>query len=283
MARWFTKTIAALGAGAGGWALLLRPRTQSPEELERLREYDYAHRGYHDEDQGIPENSMASFERAVHSGFGIELDVHLTKDGHLVVMHDENLKRMCGVDLKIGELTWEEIRQYTLLETQEKIPDLNQVLKLVAGQVPLIIEIKPAGSSRVRLCRETCRALEDYKGLYCLESFDPRVVAWIRHNYPELVRGQLLSYLRRNGNREYGVLLDFILHNLLTNCWTRPDFIAYHIEERKNISLRLCRRLYHVQQVDWTVRTPEEYRMVKKDGSIAIFEHFDPREYKEKI
>lgn len=276
------KSMVALAGTAFAWTALIRPRTKPPAELKRLGEYDYAHRGYHDADAGIPENSMAAFRQAVQAGFGIELDVHLSRDGHLVVMHDENLKRMCGVDLKIGDLTWEELRHYRLQNTEEEIPDLEQVLTMVAGKVPLIVEVKPCSGNHVRLCRQTCRELEDYKGLYCLESFDPRAVVWIRHNYPELVRGQLLSYLRRSGNQEYSAVLDFILHNLLTNCWTRPDFIAYHIEERDNLSLRLCRKLYHVQQVDWTVRTPEEYKKVKKDGSIAIFEHFDPRNCKEK-
>ena len=96
-----------------------------------------------------------------------------------------------------------------------------------------------------------------------------------------MVRGQLLTYLRKYGNTEYPALLDFALRNLLTNCWTQPDFIAYDVRERENLSLQLCRKLYHVCEVDWTVRSPELYRKVKADYALVIFENFHPEQHKQ--
>ena len=278
MAGKFQKVLAVAGAAAAGWTLLMKPRMENPEELEALKKYDYAHRGYHDGDAGVPENSLAAFKRAVECGFGIELDIHLSKDDHLVVMHDSSLKRMCGEDVRVEDLTWEELQAYHLQETEEKIPDFAQVLEVVDGKIPMVIEVKPVGGNHAQLCEKVCEALEDYEGLYCIESFDPRAVAWVKENKPQIVRGQLLTYLRKHGETSYPAILDFALRNLLTSCWTKPDFIAYHIEERNNVSLKLCRKLYSVCEFDWTVRTPQEYKMVKDDGAFAIFENFDPRE-----
>ncbi len=276
MSHGIRKAVAAAAAASAGWIGLMRPRTESPEVLEQLKQYDYAHRGYHDEEKGIPENSMAAFQRGVEAGFGMELDVHVSKDGHLVVLHDHELRRMCGVEGRVEEKTLEELEQLHLLDTEEKIPLLRQVLELVDGRVPLIIELKVM-KNHEELCQKVSKLLDEYSGLYCIESFDPRAVAWYKKHRPEVVRGQLLTYLRKYGNTEYPALLDFALRNLLTNCWTQPDFIAYDVRERENLSLQLCRKLYHVCEVDWTVRSPELYRKVKADHALVIFENFDPR------
>lgn len=277
MSHVFRKLAILAGTSLAGWTLLIRPRTQSPKMLEDLKKYDYAHRGLHDIEKGVPENSMEAFRRAVDHGFGIEMDVHILRDGQLVVIHDSNLKRLCGIERTIEDMTWCEVGKLRLQGTEERIPLLRDVLSLVGGRVPLLIEIKPEKGNHKELCAAVCRMLRSYGGMYWIESFDPRVVAWLKKHEPGLVRGQLLTYLRKNETRDFPAILDFILRNLLTNCWTRPDFIAYHHEERDNLSLRLCRKLYNVCQADWTIRTPEEYHEVKKDGSVAIFEHFNPK------
>ena len=101
MSHGIRKAVAAVAAASAGWIGLMRPRTESPAVLKQLKQYDYAHRGFHDEENGIPENSMAAFQRGVEAGFGMELDVHLSKDGHLVVLHDHELRRMCGVEGRV--------------------------------------------------------------------------------------------------------------------------------------------------------------------------------------
>lgn len=272
------RTMATIGLFTGIYALLIRPRTDKHEEMEPLLKVDYAHRGFHDVAAGIPENSLAAFKRALDNGFGMELDVHLTKDGHLAVVHDSDLTRVTGQSGDVESLTMAELKQYRLGGTDEQIPEFTEVLNLIDGKAPLVVEIKVANGNYQEVTAAACRILDEYEGLFCVESFDPRSIAWLRKNRPDYIRGQLLTYLRKNGETDYSPALDFVLRNLLTNCWTRPDFIAYHIAERNNFSLRRCRQLYQVCQFDWTVRSPEDYKMVKRDGSIPIFEGFDPRE-----
>ena len=254
---------------------LLAPRRKSPPLLRVLRTYRFAHRGYHDSADGIPENSLAAFRRAVEHGFGAELDVHLSKDGRLVVMHDESLKRTCGVDRPISELTADELSAYRLEGTDEKIPFLEEVLPLFEGRTPLVVEVKPVHRNHAALCRATCEMLARYRVDYCMESFDPRAVLWLRKNRPDIVRGQLAENFTRHGEK-LAAPLRFALHNLLTNALTRPDFVAYRVDDRRDLSFCVATKLLGAQEFSWTVRTPEEQRAVEKDGGVIIFERFDP-------
>lgn len=275
MAKFVRNVLGTVLTGAAAWAVLIKPRTAGRPDLEGLQMYDYAHRGLHDAAAGVPENSLAAFRKAVENGYGMELDVHLTRDGKLAVIHDSNLERVCGAEGRVEDLTWEELQNFRLLGTEEKIPSLSQVLELVDGQVPLIVEVKPVQENHAVLCRRVSEDLEGYAGLFCVESFDPRAVFWFRRNRPDWIRGQLCEYYNRNGEKMNPVL-DFILHHLLTNIAASPDFVAYHVKDRDAVSLKLCRKLYQVQEVSWTIRSQEEYDMVKNDGALAIFEGFIP-------
>ena len=254
---------------------LLAPRRKSPPLLRVLHTYRFAHRGYHDSADGIPENSLAAFRRAVEHGFGAELDVHLSRDGRLVVMHDESLKRTCGVDRSISELTADELSAYRLEGTDEKIPFLEEVLPLFEGRTPLVVEVKPVHKNHAALCEATCAMLDNFSADYCMESFDPRAVLWLRKNRPDIVRGQLAENFTRHGEK-LAAPLRFALHNLLTNVLTRPDFIACRVDDRRDLSFRVATKLLGAQEFSWTVRTPEEQRAVEKDGGVIIFELFDP-------
>lgn len=269
---WIFGILAAL---ALVWLLALMPRRQAPATMTELTQWRYAHRGYHDNALAIPENSLAAFRRAVEHGFGAELDVHLTKDGRLAVMHDESLMRMCGIDLRLCDLTAPEIAEYRLHATQEQVPFLEQVLPLFEREAPLIIELKTHGSNAGTLCQALMQTLDSYSGLYCIESFDPRVVFWFRRNRPDVVRGQLSENFTRDGTKLYP-LLRFLMHNLLTNFLTQPDFVAYNFRDRNDRSFSLCRRMYDVQEFSWTVRSKAEQSVAEHAGSVIIFEGFDP-------
>lgn len=277
MSKLICGVICAGTLAAGVWVFLSKTRTSQREEMNRLKKYDYAHRGLHDKSMGIPENSMAAFRRAMEHGFGMELDVHLTRDGKLAVFHDASLKRVCGADVLIEDLTWEETQKYRLCGTEEKIPSLKQVLKLVDGAVPLIIEVKPERENEAILCERVSELLDTYAGEFCLESFDPRAVFWFRRKRPEWIRGQLTEYFGRHGNTTMNPVLDFVLHNMLFNVFTRPDFLAYNTKDRKNLTLRMCRKLFHAAEVDWTIRSKKQYDLVKADEAVAIFEGFIPQ------
>lgn len=241
--------------------------------LKDLRGWNYAHRGLHSE--GVPENSMAAFRAALEHGYGIEFDLHLLKDGNLAIMHDASLKRTAGADIMIEDLTTEDLNAYHLEGTEETIPTFRQLLDLYAGKAPLIIELKPERGNHAALTETVCRMLEDYEGVYCLESFDPRCIAWLKKNRPELIRGQLSkNYFEDSHGLKPSTC--FMLTHSLSHFITMPDFTAYKFADRKNLSTWICRRLYGVQGVSWTLQTKEEYDIALKEGWIPIFEHFTP-------
>ncbi len=254
------------------YLLVIRGRSGHPK-LKVLRGWSYAHRGLHDET--FPENSMGAFRQAAEAGYGMELDVHLLADGQLAVIHDSSLKRTAGVDKKIEELTAAELTAYRLQDTEEAIPLFADVLKMVGGRVPLIVEIKTDGNNASAVTEATCRMLQDYQGLYCVESFDPRSIAYVRKHYPDFVRGQLAH----NSLREKSpvpIILRFLLTYQLMNWFVVPDFIAYRYCDRKTFSNFLCRKLWHIQGVSWTLTDMEQYETASAEGWIPIFENFRP-------
>lgn len=267
--------LAALGA-AGAWCALLRPRRNQPG-WDKLAGVKYAHRGLHNADKGVPENSMAAFQLAVEAGFGAELDVHLMADGNLAVVHDSDLTRVCGKPGIIEELMEEDLIEYPLLGTEELIPLFQEVLELFEGKTPLIIELKVEGGNANALTDAVMAMLEDWDGAYCLESFHPGVLLRLKERYPWVLRGQLSQNFLKGGE-VHGLSLParFALTNLLTSALTRPDFVAYKWQDRKNPSLRLMRALYGVHEVGWTVRDRATMDALDREGVPTIFEGFVP-------
>ena len=255
-----------------GFLLLFKGRT-SHKGLAALRGWRYAHRGLHGE--GVPENSMAAFRKALDHGFGIELDVHLMKDGTLAVIHDDSLKRTAGADVKIEDLTAEDLENYRLEGTDEKIPTFQQVLELFAGKMPMIVEIK-AVDNAAAVSEAVCNALVNYSGPYCLESFDPRCIYWLKKNRPEEIRGQLSENFVRNDNSPLSPVLKWAMTTMVLNASSRPDFVAYRFADRKNPWMFLCRKLWRVQGVTWTITSAEDLATAEKEGWLPIFEGFLP-------
>ena len=242
--------------------------------LEALRGHAYAHRGLHG--NGIPENSMASFKAALDHGYGIELDIHLIKDGNLAIIHDSSLKRTTGCDVKITELTTTQLANYKLEGTSETIPTFSQVLELYAGKYPLIIELKADGNNQRALVAAAVKAMEGYSGKYCMESFDPRCVYWLKKDFPHIIRGQLTENYFKTKNKLPAVLKFLLQHNML-NFLTRPDFVSYKFADRKStVTNFLCRKVWKLQGVTWTLRSQGEYDTAVKEGWLPIFENFKP-------
>lgn len=257
---------------AVGYAFVVKGRT-GHKGVSALQGFAYAHRGLHS--AGVPENSMAAFRAAKEKGYGIELDVHLMADGNLVVIHDSSLKRTAGVDVLIEDLTASDLENYCLEGTVEKIPLFSQVLELYAGSAPLVVELKAVGSNYPALCKAACDMLDSYKGAYCIESFDPRCVAWLRKHRKDVIRGQLTENFFRSKNKLPWALM-FVMKHQLLNILTRPDFVAYRFEDRKTVSNFLCRKLWGVQGVTWTIRTKEDFDTAVKEDWLPIFENFIP-------
>lgn len=262
---------------AGVWLWAIAPDVTA--DFSEFKKYDYAHRGLHDKDSGVPENSEKAFALAVDCGFGMEFDLQLTKDNYVVVHHDHSILRTCGEDRLISDMDLGELRQYRLFGTDEKIPLLEDVLKIVDGRTPLIIEFKSYNDVN-ELCSRAMEILKDYKGLYCVESFDPRIVKWFMDNHIELVRGQLMHHMEKGiqltPTKQLGAAGAFCARNMLTNFFTRPHFEAYDFHSRDTLSLALARRVYGMQEVSWTLRREEDFQKAKKLGNLCIFEGFIP-------
>lgn len=278
----------AAGAAAGvvaGACALVAPR-RGDEGLEgrwaELCRHRYAHRGLHAE--GIPENSLTAFAKARELGFGVELDVHLTLDGELVVIHDSSLGRVCGRSGVVEQLTLAELGECRLMGTDEGVPTLDEVLRLfdASGDTtspapPVIVELKTADGNAALLAERTMACVDRYDLSFCVESFDPRALGWLRAHRPDVLRGQLVrSFL---GDKDLGLARRLGATALLGNVTARPDFIACRFRDRGLPAVRLaCGRL-GAHLVTWTIHSEREMLESEAEGAPVIFEGFipDPR------
>ena len=254
------------------YTLSLKGNRKNPE-TDYFANVRYAHRGFHNKPK-VPENSLSAFSLAAEKGYGIELDIHLMADGELAVIHDSSLKRTAGADALIEKLTRNELQKYTLEQSNEHIPTLKEVLDLIDGRVPLLIELKSEGNVK-ELCRAAINELKDYKGRYCIESFDPRCVAFFKKNAPSVVRGQLAMNFFKDKTLKLSFVLKFFLSVLALNFWTKPDFIAYKFEERKELACQIAVKLWKIKGFVWTIRSASDFKQAEDEGYAVIFENFD--------
>ena len=241
-----------------------------------MKQFRYAHRGLHDLSQGIPENSLPAFRRAVGRGFGAELDVHLLADNSLAVFHDSDLKRMTGREGVIEDLTAPRLADYRLGGTEEGIPQLFEVLALFdRAKLPLVVELKSYQNNYAALAARTVEELDQYGAPYVMESFDPRCLLWLRKNRPEIVRGQLAQDFLREPSG-LGTKADRLLTHMAFNPFTKPNFVAFRYEDRDCRSLRRVRRTHSADIFYWTIRSREDMETAEAEGAQVIFEGFVP-------
>ena len=237
----------------------------------RWRGERFAHRGLHDIQNGIVENTLPAFVAARDQGFGIELDIRFTKDRQVVVFHDDDLLRLAGDPRRVSQLTLEELRVIPLAGIDEaRVPTLREVLDAVDGRTPLLVELK-SGPKNGKLCRALMDHMAGYRGEYIIESFNPLIVAWFRFHAPGVVRGQLVGPMpsyRPTGNGTAA----FCMAGMLVNCVSRPDFIAYDANARRFFSPHFQRFMFRTPMAAWTVRDPALGALIQKRGEIIIFE-----------
>lgn len=255
------------------YVLALMPRMWHKPDKAPFQGVLYAHRGLHDNSGDAPENSMKAFEKAVEGGYGIELDVQLSKDKIPVIFHDFTLKRVCGKEGKVCDYTYEELRAFSLYGTEERIPKLEDFLKMVDGRVPLIVELKVEWTD-ISVCPLADGILSGYGGAYCIESFNPLALVWYRKNRNRVMRGQLSdAFLQEEGMKG---LLYFVLEHMLLNFITKPDFIAYNHKYYWTLSRQICKKLYRNLAVAWTIKSQKELDARRKDFDLFIFDSFIP-------
>ena len=229
-----------------------------------------AHRGLFNEK--YPENSLAAFKNAVKNKLPIEMDITCLTDGVAVVFHDEKLARMTGKDGFISNCSYKDIEKLTLLGTKEKIPTFEEALEVVDGKVPILIEIKNFG--KVGACEKAVwKALQNYKGDYAVESFNPYTLEWFKKNAPKVKRGQLACFFK--DERDVSGVKKFALKRMLLNKRvSEPNFIVYQTEDMPNKYVK--KYFGKVPVLVYTVKTAEEQNRVKDYCDNYIFDSYLP-------
>jgi glycerophosphoryl diester phosphodiesterase len=232
----------------------------------------FAHRGLHDLARDIPENTMPAFEAAVAAGYGIELDVQQLGDGTLVVFHDEDLRRAAGVDLALQDITRSRMVDLALFGTKLRAPLLTDVLRLIDGRVPLMLEIKHHGRD-TRIARAVHDEVRGYHGALTIQSFNPFVLAWWRTRRPALPIGQLGGLLRSDALSRLERLAS---RTLATLAISRADFINYELWGLPSAWVERVRAWGDRPLLCWTVRSEDDRRKAEQLQINYVFENIRP-------
>lgn len=230
---------------------------------------DYiAHRGLHTKE--LPENSLGAFANAIEHGYPIEIDVQMIADGNIVVFHDYALSRMTGKDGYTKNLTTDELKEYKLAKTEYYIPTLTEVLELVDGQIPLLIEIKNEGKVG-ELESRVYEILKNYSGEYAVQSFNPYSLEWFKKNAPEVWRGQLSSFFKK---QNLPFFKRFVLKRMFLNKISSPHFISYDARFLPNMYVKRYKKL---PLIAWCITSQSDYMKIVKHCDNIIFENFEPK------
>ncbi len=259
----------------GLWIFLVAPKKN--KKMEDFKTIKYAHRGLHgklDYEDYAAENSITAFKRAVGRGFGIELDVRLTKDGEAVVFHDDTLDRVTNGKGRVKDFTLSELQKLSLEGTGDTIPTFCEVLSAVDGKVPLLVELKEDGMDS-SVASEAARILRGYKGAYIIESFNPLVLGKIKKELPDIPRGFLADKL--TANKQYRTAKHRLVQSFALNFIARPSFIAMNHERSKMFPLPFLRAVFKVPCLAWTIRSEQEENTAYENAfSGIIFENYIP-------
>jgi glycerophosphoryl diester phosphodiesterase len=250
------------------------------QALEQLMARPIAHRGLHNRSKGVIENSHAAFSAAAAGNFGIECDVQITRDGEAVVFHDYDLDRLTGESGRVDARTAAELKAVALTGSSAKdgVFTLSSMLELVAGKVPIVVEIKSRFDGDLRLTRRVAEVLKDHAHHpVTVESFDPRVVVALRMMAPDIPRGYvgMAAYeypdyetIPADEKRAMAHLLHF---NEM-----QPDFISWNVKDLPHAAPFLCRSALGIPVSAWTVRTPDDVAKALAHADQIVFEGFAP-------
>lgn len=234
------------------------------KDLNFIKNITIAHRGIHN-NIDIPENSKEAFFLAINNTIPIELDIHILKDNTIVVFHDDNLKRMTGLDKQIKNCTYEEIQKLRLLNTNYSIPTLDEVLNIVDNKVLIDIEIKNDNRTK-DICRILSNKFDNYNGKFIIKSFYPNTINWFKNNKRNYIRGLLLK-------KDYKskLLSKLSLSKIVFN-YTKPDFLAVSKRIVKNQKI-INKRKENIPILVWTIKTDKDYEELKNYADSYISEN----------
>ena len=231
-----------------------------------------AHKGLHDHES--PENSLSAFKKAMDNNYIIECDVQLIADGTVVVYSGEQLAKMTGRDGYVKNLIKAQLEDYKLLNSQECIPTLEEVLKLVDGKVGILIDLKDNQSRIGQLEKAVCKLIRQYKGDVAVQSFNPLSLEWFAKYSPNVLRGQVACTFTGKQFKHLSWSKRRCLRKMKFNKLSQPNFISYDANELPN---RFVKKYQNLPIIGWTVKSQEEYRKCFKFVDNIIFEGFTPR------
>jgi glycerophosphoryl diester phosphodiesterase len=232
----------------------------------------YAHRGLHDAAAGVIENTPSAFHAAIDAGYGIECDVQISADGEAMVHHDFILGRLTRGNSRLDERTAADLKSIEYFATADRMPTLGELCDLVAGRVPMLVEIKSRFDGDIRLTLRTAELLGHYPGPAAVMSFDPGCIRALRHAAPRLRRG-LVAMQRDADSPAVATSRRAYLGQLLG---ARPQFLAYRVQDLTTRAPRAARHLLRRPLLTWTVRTPEQRQLAALHADQMIFEGFRP-------
>lgn len=226
-----------------------------------------AHRGLHNKD--FPENSMEAFLHAVQHNYDFELDLQLTKDNQIVVFHDQNLMRLCGIDKRISHMLYKDLKDVSISSTKSTIPLFKDVLDSIPSSTHLMIELKTSMKNR-KLVKRFLSLMSHYTFSYVVQSFDPRIVSLLRKKAPNIVRG----YITKN-RQVSNILLNGFIKILPIHFWCKPNYYVYKLEDLPNKLMdKMKAKGYPI--LSYTARTKTELAFIKEHYDNAVFEGFLP-------
>jgi glycerophosphoryl diester phosphodiesterase len=239
---------------------LLAPAPER-RRVERLLPLPFAHRGLHG--RGLVENSRSAFEAAIERGHGIELDVQASADAQAMVFHDHVLDRLTGVTGAVADRSAAELQRIGIGGSGDTIPTLAEVLQLIHGRVPLLIEVKAPDPRVAPLCLAVLRALEGYRDPVGVMSFNPEVSRWYARHAPRVTRGLVVTEAGRRWRGAIGRRLAI---------WrARPDFLAYDVRDLPSRFAARARRR-GIPVFTWTCRSEEQVKRAQRHADQIIYE-----------
>jgi len=236
-----------------------------------------AHRGLHDAQKGIIENTPAAFTAAVAARYGIECDLQISADGEAMVYHDDALGRLTEGTAPLATMAAADLKRVPFKATNDRIITLAELCELVGSRVTLLIELKSRFDGDLRLARRAAEVLAGYAGPVAVMSFDPAQVAAFRRAAPAITRGVVAE--RRYVDHDWDRLsattkraMSYFAHALRT----RPQFIAYSVKDLPAALPSMARTLLGLPLLTWTVRSADDRQRAARYADQMIFEGFRP-------
>jgi glycerophosphoryl diester phosphodiesterase len=236
-----------------------------------------AHRGLHDAQNGIIENTPSAFLAAIAGGYGIECDLQISADGEAMVHHDAALGRLTEGSGRLDATTAADLKRVAFKAAADRIITLGDLCDLVAGRATLVIELKSRYDGDRRLVARAAEVLSGYRGPAAVMSFDPAQVAALRAIAPQLLRGMVAERYYRH--HEWDALpagakrsMAYLSHVLST----RPQFLAYSVSDLPATVPAIARNVCGVPLLTWTVRSTDDRQKAARYADQMIFEGFRP-------